>query len=147
MTNKRPGIAVIGSGYWGKNLVRNYHELGALKLICDKNEAVLADFAEHYPDVQACIALNHVLSSEDIDGVVIATPAETHYALAREALLSGRHVYVEKPLVLDHAIGPTMIVWYVSTSRIAAVSFLASLFQSEGVSLTWFFMLGSLSSS
>ncbi len=102
-------VAVIGSGYWGKNLVRNYHELGALKLICDKNETVLAGFKQQYPEVDTCLALHDVLSRKDIDGVVIATPAETHYTLAREALLANKHVYVEKPLVLDEREGEDLI--------------------------------------
>jgi UDP-2-acetamido-3-amino-2,3-dideoxy-glucuronate N-acetyltransferase len=101
MTTERPSVAVIGSGYWGKNLVRNYHQLGALKLICDKNETVLAQFNEQYPDVDTCLALHDVLSRDDIHGVVIATPAETHFDLAREAILAGKHLYVEKPLVLN----------------------------------------------
>ena len=96
-----PGIAVIGSGYWGKNLVRNYHQLGALKLICDKNETTLQNFKMQYPEVDTCVALNDALLRPDIEGVVIATPAETHYLIAREVLSSGRHVYLEKPLVLD----------------------------------------------
>ena len=96
-----PGIAVIGSGYWGKNLVRNYHLLGVLKLICDKNEALLTEFAHQFPETDTCLAINEVLSREDIHGVVIATPAETHFVLAREALLAGKHLFVEKPLVLD----------------------------------------------
>lgn len=96
-----PGIAVIGSGYWGKNLVRNYHQLEALKLICDKNETTLQNFKKQYPDVDTCLTLNSALSRSDIEGVVIATPAETHYLIAREALSSGKHVYLEKPLVLD----------------------------------------------
>ncbi|GKT10884.1 Gfo/Idh/MocA family oxidoreductase [Desulforhabdus sp. TSK] len=95
-----PSVAVIGSGYWGKNLVRNHYALGALKLICDKNEAILAQFKEQYPDVEICLALNDVLAHKNIQGVVIATPAETHFDLAREVLLSGKHLYVEKPLVL-----------------------------------------------
>lgn len=103
------GIAVIGSGYWGKNLVRNYHQLGVLKLICDKNEAVLAQFREQYPNVETCLALPDVLSRVDIHGVVIATPAETHFSLAREALLAQKHVYVEKPLVLDEGEGEELI--------------------------------------
>lgn len=94
-------IAVIGSGYWGKNLVRNYHGLGRLGLICDRSETTLANFREQYPDVDTCMALSEVLSRDEIRGVVIATPAETHFPIAREALLAGRHVYVEKPLVLD----------------------------------------------
>ena len=98
--NKRPFVAVIGSGYWGKNLIRNYYQLGSLRLICDRNEETLTQFRKNYPDIDTCIALNEVISRKDIKGVVIATPAETHYNLAREALLAGRHVYVEKPLVL-----------------------------------------------
>jgi len=96
-------IAVIGSGYWGKNLVRNYRQLGALKLICDRNEVLIDKFRQDYPDVEVCCAFNDVLSRDNIQGVVIATPAETHYNLAREALLAGKHVYVEKPLVLNEA--------------------------------------------
>jgi len=96
-----PGIAVIGSGYWGKNLIRNFHELGALKLICDKSETLLNQFREQYSGSGTCLALNEILSRNDIKGVVIATPAETHYTIAREVLLAGKHVFVEKPFVLD----------------------------------------------
>jgi len=95
-----PAIAVIGSGYWGKNIVRNLHQLGALKLICDKNETTLASLKDQYPNIETCFALNDVLSREDIQGIVIATPAETHFTVAREAILSGKHVLVEKPLSL-----------------------------------------------
>jgi UDP-2-acetamido-3-amino-2,3-dideoxy-glucuronate N-acetyltransferase len=102
-------IAVIGSGYWGKNLVRNFHEIGALKLICDKNETVLESFKKQYSDIETCIALNDILKRKDISGLVIATPAETHYRIAREALLAGKHVYVEKPLVLDESEGQELI--------------------------------------
>lgn len=102
-------IAVIGSGYWGKNLVRNYHQLGALKLICDKNETILTGFKESFPGVETCVALNDLLNRDDIQGIVIATPAETHFNLAREALLAGKHVYVEKPLVLNEKEGQELI--------------------------------------
>ncbi len=96
-------IAVIGSGYWGKNLIRNYHELGVLKLVCDKNETALNQFKSQYSSIDICFSLQDVLLREDIQGVVLATPAETHFTLAREALLAGKHVYVEKPLVLDES--------------------------------------------
>jgi UDP-2-acetamido-3-amino-2,3-dideoxy-glucuronate N-acetyltransferase len=109
MISNGPNIAVIGSGYWGRNLVRNYHQLGALKVICDKNEAVLADFGKHYPDVGTCMALSDILCRADIAGVVVATPAETHFNLAREALLAGKHVFVEKPLVLNENEGRELI--------------------------------------
>jgi len=104
-----PCIAVIGSGYWGKNLVRNYHQLGALSLICDSSETTLASFRQQYPDVPSCCALAEVIGRNDIKGVVIATPAETHFSLAREALMAGKHVYVEKPLVLDEREGQELI--------------------------------------
>ena len=119
-----PEVAVVGSGYWGKNLVRNYHQLGALKLICDKNETVLSDFRQQYPDVETCMALSDILSREDIAGVVIATPAETHYDLAREALLADKHVYVEKPLVLDEDEGNTLIALARERSRVLMVGHL-----------------------
>lgn len=109
MKKNQPNIAVIGSGYWGKNLVRNYHQIGALKLICDKNEMILSNFLEQYPGIDTCLALHDALSREDIQGIVIATPAETHYTLAREALLAGKHVYIEKPLVLKEEDGQDLI--------------------------------------
>ena len=59
-------VAVIGCGYWGKNLIRNYHKLDALKLICDKNETALANFKSQYDDVDTCIALADVLTRKDI---------------------------------------------------------------------------------
>ncbi|WP_027180027.1 Gfo/Idh/MocA family oxidoreductase [Maridesulfovibrio bastinii] len=94
-------IAVIGSGYWGKNLIRNYDRIRALKTICDTNLEKLANFKEQYPQVEATTDYTTVLNDQDIDGIVIATPAETHFMLAKEALLAGKHVYVEKPLVLN----------------------------------------------
>lgn len=96
-----PSVAVIGTGSWGKNLVRNYAELGALKLICDKNETLLAQLQFEYPGVGTCVAFNDVLHRNDVRGVVIATPAETHFTIAREVLLSGKHAFVEKPFVLS----------------------------------------------
>ena len=62
----RISVAVIGSGYWGKNLVRNYHQLGALKIICDKNEDILKGFKEQYPYVDICLAVSDVLRRKDI---------------------------------------------------------------------------------
>lgn len=95
-----PKIAVIGAGYWGNNLVRNYAALGALAMICDKSMATLGQLREQYPQVDTCLSLSDVLARPDIQGIVIATPAETHFRIAREAILSGKHVFVEKPLVL-----------------------------------------------
>ncbi|MCB2191219.1 MAG: Gfo/Idh/MocA family oxidoreductase [Deltaproteobacteria bacterium] len=106
---KKFAVAVVGSGYWGKNLVRNYYELNCLKIICDKNENTLEEFRRQYRGIETCLALSDILGREDINGVVIATPAETHYAIAREALLAGKHVYIEKPLVLEENEGQDLI--------------------------------------
>ncbi|NJB68963.1 UDP-2-acetamido-3-amino-2,3-dideoxy-glucuronate N-acetyltransferase [Desulfobaculum xiamenense] len=98
---KRPGVAVVGSGYWGRNLVRNFRELGALVRVCDRDEEVLRLFRESAPGVPTGVSLSGVLADEAVRGVVLATPAEMHFTQAREALLAGRHVFVEKPLALD----------------------------------------------
>ena len=93
-------VAVVGSGYWGKNLVRNFNELGVLHTICDNNIATLRSFQKQYPDKKLQTSFKAVLLNRAIDAVVIATPAETHFDLVREALLAGKHVFVEKPLAL-----------------------------------------------
>lgn len=101
MINMKKNVAVIGSGYWGKNLVRNFSELGALKTICDLDENVLTDFKKQYPEVYITTSFQEVLEDPHIDGVVIATPAVLHYKMVKEALDNGKDVYVEKPLSLN----------------------------------------------
>jgi predicted dehydrogenase/acetyltransferase-like isoleucine patch superfamily enzyme len=95
MSNKQ--ISVIGCGYWGKNLVRNFSELGTLHSVCDANQE-LADTASQVYGIPA-LSLEQVMQS-DVDGVVIAAPAAQHYDLAQKALKAGKHVFVEKPLSL-----------------------------------------------
>lgn len=102
-------IAVIGSGYWGKNLVRNFHALGALAAVCDKNPTLLENAQAAHPGVRICMALPDMLADPEITGVAIATPAESHFVIAREALLAGKHVFVEKPLTLDEGEGRELI--------------------------------------
>ena len=104
-----PSVAVIGAGYWGKNLVRNFYELGALKLICEKNDSMLSNILNKYSNIQGCLSFTDVFMNKDIEGVVISTPAETHFQLAREALLRGKNVFVEKPLVLREEEGEELI--------------------------------------
>ena len=94
-------LAVIGSGYWGKNLVRNFNDLGALHTICDKNTETLQFFHENYPGKKVVTRYEEVFEDSEIDAVAIATPAETHFEVARLAMLAGKHVYVEKPLALS----------------------------------------------
>lgn len=98
-TSKRPRVAVVGSGYWGKNLVRNLHELGALEAVCDLNEDRLrAMQAEHGPSLRAETSYTDLLADDSIDAVVLATPAVTHQQMASQALEAGKDVLVEKPL-------------------------------------------------
>ena len=104
-----PAVAVIGGGYWGKNLVRNFYNLDSLKLVSDKNETILSEYKDQYKGIETCLALADVLSNDDIRGVVIATPAETHFNIARESLFAGKHVFVEKPLVLRAEEGRELI--------------------------------------
>ncbi|MCI5143638.1 MAG: gfo/Idh/MocA family oxidoreductase, partial [Candidatus Electrothrix sp. ATG1] len=98
-------ISVIGSGYWGKNLVRNFHALNALHSICDSNSDTLSLFKNDYPEVELCLSFSEVINDPDVTGVAISTPAVTHAALAKEALLAGKDVYVEKPLCLSEKEG------------------------------------------
>ena len=94
-------IAVIGVGYWGRNLVRNFSGLGVLAGVCEPGEEARNLVREQYPDVAVDDQPERVFADAEIDGVVIATPAEMHGALARQALEAGKHVFVEKPLCLD----------------------------------------------
>lgn len=102
-------IAVIGAGYWGVNHVRNFHELGALNMVCDTSRPSLERIAEKFPGVRIETDLNNALASSEVRGVVIATPAETHYQMAVAAIEAGKDVLVEKPLTLDVAEGERLV--------------------------------------
>ncbi|MEA3358581.1 MAG: Gfo/Idh/MocA family oxidoreductase [Thermodesulfobacteriota bacterium] len=124
IVSAQPSIAVIGSGYWGKNLIRNFYDLSALKFVCDKNEILLDHFQDQYSGIKTCLALNDILSSDDIEGVVIATPAETHFTMVREAILAGKHVYVEKPMALRSKEGEELVYLAEKNKRILMVGHL-----------------------
>lgn len=100
-TPKAPAVAVVGCGYWGKNLVRNFAELGALSIVSEPGEAGQRKAREIAPGAKIVADYDAVLAS-DVRGVVLATPAATHHALARRALEAGKDVFVEKPLALRH---------------------------------------------
>jgi len=102
-------VACVGAGYWGKNLIRNFHELGALAAICDTNASVLEVFERQYPGKRFYGSFAEVLADSAVDGVVIAAPAEKHFAFTREALLAGKHVFVEKPLALKVEEGEELV--------------------------------------
>ena len=100
-----PRVGVVGAGYWGPNLIRNLAELpgSPLAAVADANPTRLDYIRARYPAVALYDAGATLFNAPGIDAVVIATPAETHYALAREALLAGKHVFVEKPLATSGA--------------------------------------------
>ncbi len=96
-------VALVGYGYWGPNLARNLHELAESRLVtcCDLDPARLTTLQRLYPGVKATNQVNDVLNDPDIQAVVIATPARTHFELARAALAADKHVLVEKPLAMN----------------------------------------------
>ena len=105
----QPTVAVIGCGYWGKNLVRNFTALGALQMVCDATVAGRSTASELAPAATIVADMADVFAATAIDGVVIATPAETHYTVVRTALESGKDVFVEKPLALTFEQGAQLV--------------------------------------
>lgn len=94
-------IAVLGCGQWGKNLVRNFAALGALRAVCDADPDVLAGLHEQYPGLRTSVSYADLLGDPSLQAVVIATPATHHYTQARQALEARKDVFVEKPLALE----------------------------------------------
>ena len=94
------GIAVVGAGYWGPNLIRNFASLPECRLaaVCDLDAGRLAAVAQKHPGVRTTTRLEDVLADPEIAAVAIATPAESHRSVAEACLAAGKHVYVEKPL-------------------------------------------------
>jgi len=116
-----PNVAVIGFGYWGKNLIRNFHELGALRAICDADPDREALVAEKYPGVVFTPSLDAILADDAIDAVAIATPAVTHFDVARRAMEAGKDVFVEKPLAVSVEHGRELVDIAGRTGRILMV--------------------------
>ncbi|ACL24874.1 Gfo/Idh/MocA family protein [Chloroflexus aggregans] len=114
-------IAVFGCGYWGKNLVRNFYHLNALHSVCDTTDSGRATAASIAPNCRIVADITPILANPEIRGVVIATPAETHFALARQALLAGKDVLVEKPLALTFEQGAELVRLAVDMNRILMV--------------------------
>ncbi len=103
-------IALVGYGYWGPNLARNFHQLAGVKLayVVDPNPAARAQAEQRYGCATAA-RLEEILADPALAGVVVATPARTHFTLARDALAAGKHVLVEKPLTMDLDEGAELI--------------------------------------
>jgi len=92
-------IGVVGYGYWGPNIVRNFNSIKDARVVsvCDNNPEVLKNIQANYPTIQTITDSNKLISSPDIDAIAIVTPVFTHFELAKLALQNGKHVFVEKP--------------------------------------------------
>jgi len=90
-------VGQVGLGYWGRNLARVYDDVADLRWLCDASEALREEFSRRFPDARVTGDFEEMISSGEIDAVVIATPVPTHYPLARQALAAGLNVFVEKP--------------------------------------------------
>lgn len=93
-------LALIGAGYWGRNLARNFHALGALRTLCDLSPAILDSYGPEYEMVEKTTSIQAIWEDRQITQIAVAAPALHHYKLAKAAILAGKDVYVEKPLCL-----------------------------------------------
>jgi predicted dehydrogenase len=103
--NETIGVGVVGCGYWGPNLVRNFKSLPNcnLKAMCDVSEARLKHMKSLYPDVEGMTDFDHMLNGVGVDAVVVAAPVKHHYSLAKASLLAGKHTLIEKPMASSSA--------------------------------------------
>jgi len=92
-------IAVVGFGYWGPNIVRNFYsaEKANVVFVCDRESKALKRVERSYPGIKTTTDYDDIVSSSEVDAIAIVTPVRTHYELARKALNNGKHVFVEKP--------------------------------------------------
>lgn len=97
---KKITIAVVGCGYWGPNLIRNFSALPdcQVRYVCDKDEKRLAHMKQLYPQVETTKDFEKIVEDKDVDAVVVATPVHLHHELAKKSLEAGKHTFVEKPM-------------------------------------------------
>lgn len=120
-TKSKANVAVVGVGYWGKNLVRNFSDLGALTALCDGDASVEVNYRKDYKAVKFYHDFALVLSDPSITAVALATPAVTHYEMAKAALEAGKDVFVEKPLAVEVKHGEHLVQIAESRNRILMV--------------------------
>lgn len=94
-------VALVGSGKWGINLARNFHELGALGCICEIREERIEELRKDFDGIRICSEISSVLGDSTIDALVVATQPASHYELGMKALQAGKHVFIEKPMTLE----------------------------------------------
>jgi len=116
-------VAIVGYGYWGPNLVRNYLELPTadIAMVCDQRLSQLEKAHARYPSLPVTQSYDDVLTDPDVDAVLLATPISTHYTLARAALEAGKHVFVEKPMTADAAHARELVAFADQRRRVLMV--------------------------
>lgn len=117
-------LALIGAGYWGKNLARNFNQLKVLHTLCDVSQELLDSYSTDYTDVRKTQHYQSVLQDPDIKKVAIAAPAPFHYEITKSAILAGKDVFVEKPLCLDLHEGEELVKLANEKSRVLMVGHL-----------------------
>ena len=123
-STQQPALALIGAGYWGKNLARNFLSIGALHTLCDANVQTLDNTGPEFSAVRKTTSPDDIWSDPEVASVAIAVPAVLHYQLARAALLAGKDVFVEKPLCLDEREGSELVALADQLGRILMVGHL-----------------------
>jgi len=118
-----PSLGIVGCGYWGRNLVRNFHELGSLEAICDVDTARLEELGNQY-SVTTTQSFDELLAMAELRAIAIAAPAAQHFALAKKAILAGKDVFVEKPLALRVEEGEELVLLAQKHSRVLMVGHL-----------------------
>ena len=119
-----PQIALVGCGYWGKNLCRNFHTLGALSSVVDATESGQATAHSLAPNAILSDNFDDILGDDQIQGIALATPAESHANLAIQAMRAGKDVFVEKPMALSTSDAEAMKKVALETDRILMVGHL-----------------------
>lgn len=109
MTKVDGFIGIVGLGYWGKNILRNLFELNVLHTACDFKEEIIEERRKQHPEVRYVTNYDELIHNPEIKAIVIATPAVTHYELARKALLQGKDVFIEKPMCMSIKEGEELI--------------------------------------
>jgi predicted dehydrogenase len=122
-SKKQIQVGVVGCGYWGPNLIRNFRQLGDchLKSLCDTSETRLAHMRRLYPEVAMVRDFSDILNDPELDALAIATPVRFHFDMAKAALAAGKHVFIEKPMCRTRAEGEELVAFAEKNDRVIMV--------------------------
>jgi UDP-2-acetamido-3-amino-2,3-dideoxy-glucuronate N-acetyltransferase len=109
MKKTAKNIGLIGMGYWGKNILRNLHEMNVLNTACDSSPKIIEERRKSFPGIKYTSSPEDIFDSGDIEAIVIAAPAAAHFELVKKSLLAGKDVFVEKPLALTVKDGEELV--------------------------------------